>query len=196
LKKRFVILIPTFFVIFIVVSSGCTEKSETSTSTSKARSTSLTPAPSSIPTTSSSNFPEDASPVGNLSLELKAPSCVLGRFNVMVTITNVGNNTVLILKPINMITLHFRLYSENGSEIKYLGPVPTYLPLKDQDAVILREEESLKKTFTLDTHFWRAENGTYILVALYDTRDVKAETSRPVWRGMLKTNVSVTFGCG
>ncbi|WP_456394146.1 hypothetical protein [Thermococcus sp.] len=193
--RRVSIIIVAILFIFVVISLGCIEKSETSTSTSKARSTSLTPAPPSIPTTSSFNFPEDASPVGNLSLELKAPSCVLGRFNVMVTITNVGNNTVLILKPINMITLHFRLYSENGSEVKYLGPVPTYLPLKDQDAVVLRAEESLKKTITLDTHFWRAENGTYILVALYDTRDVKAETSRPVWRGMLKTNVSVTFGC-
>lgn len=196
MRKRFVNIIPAFFVILIVVSSGCIEKSETSTPLSKTESNNPTPASSPIPTTSSSNFPEDASPVGNLSLELKAPSCVSGRFNITVTLTNVGNNTLLILKPINMVTLHFRLYSENGSEVKYMGPVPTYRPLKDQDVAVLRPGESLEKIFILNTHLWAAENGKYVLVAIYDTRNVKAETSRPVWRGMLKTNASITFGCG
>ena len=196
MKKRFVNLIPTFFVILIVVSSGCIEKSETPTNISKTESSSLTSASSPVPTTSSSNFPKDASPVGNLSLKLKAPSCVSGRFNITVTITNVGNSTVLILKPIYPITLRFRLYRENGGGVMYQGPVVTYFPLRDRDAAVLRPGESLKVTINLDTHFWRAENGTYILVAIYDTRIVRAETSRPVWRGMLKTNVSVTFGCG
>ena len=76
-----------------------------------------------------------------------------------------------------------------------MGPMPTYLPLKDKDATVLRAGESLKETFTLDTHLWMAENGNYTLVALYDTRDVKAETSRPVWRGLLGANASVRFGC-
>lgn len=145
--------------------------------------------------TSRITFPEDASPFGNLSLELKAPDCAFRWFKVTVIITNVGNNTVLTLRPINMITLHFRLYGENGSELKYRGPVPTYLPLKDQDAVVLKAGDSLKRTFTLDTHFWTTENGTYTLVALYDTSDIKAETSKPVWRGTLNGKTKVTFGC-
>ncbi|WP_297502058.1 hypothetical protein [Thermococcus sp.] len=52
-------------------------------------------------------------------------------------ITNVGDNTVLILKPVNMITLRFKLYDKNGSGIKYMGRcLPA--PLKDRDATVLR----------------------------------------------------------
>ncbi len=180
-----------FSLLLIILSSGCIGEKTTPTTPSTTSTSTMATSSS----TSRITFPEDASPFGNLSLELKAPDCAFRWFKVTVIITNVGNNTVLTLRPINMITLHFRLYGENGSELKYRGPVPTYLPLKDQDAVVLKAGDSLKRTFTLDTHFWTTENGTYTLVALYDTSDIKAETSKPVWRGTLNGKTKVTFGC-
>ncbi len=102
-----------FSLLLIILSSGCIGEKTTSTTPS-------TTSTSTMATSSSSGritFPEDAFPLGNLSLELKAPDCAFGWFKVTVIITNVGNNTVLILRPINMITLHFRLYDENGSEL-------------------------------------------------------------------------------
>ncbi|ASJ01925.1 hypothetical protein A3L09_00935 [Thermococcus profundus] len=190
MKKK---ALAAFIIILAVLSSGCIEEKGTSPTTSSTENT------SSMTTSSSGGitFPEDASPFGNLSLELKAPDCASGWFKVTVVITNVGNNTVLVLKPISMITLHFKLYDENGSELEYRGPEPTYLPLKDQDVAVLKAGDSLEKTFTLNTQFWTTENGTYTLLVLYDTRDVKVDTSKPVWRGRLEAEANVTLGeCG
>lgn len=179
-----------FIIIFVVISSGCIEEKTTAPSTSSTMSTGNT-------TTSSSGgitFPQDLYSTGNLSLEIKAPECSSGEFNVSVKLSNVGNTTVAILPPTPFIVLNFKLYAQNGSEMRYNGPVTTYLPFKNSDLIVLRPGEFYEREVVLNTDYWLAGNGTYKLVAIYDSREIRAEVSVPIWRGKLEEFTWITFG--
>lgn len=174
-----------FFILWALLSAACIQDNQKTTDTITKPSSNPPP---SFP-------PQDLYYTGNLSLEIKAPECSSGEFNVSVKLSNVGNTTVAILPPTPFIVLTFKLYAQNGSEMRYKGgPVTTYLPFKNSDLIVLRPGEFYEREIVLNTDYWLAGNGTYKLVAIYDSREIRAEVSVPIWRGKLKEFTWITFG--
>lgn len=129
---------------------------------------------------------ESVSIHGRIDMEVMIPECASGTFNITLLIKNAGNTSVPLLKPITFVTVKFELYYLNGTKVKYMGPVPSYIPLTDKDVVVLKKGEVLKKRISISTDWWNADHGSYQLLVVYNTEDVRTKTTRGVWRGRLE----------
>ncbi len=127
-------------------------------------------------------------------MEVVFPKCASGTFNITLLIKNTGNSSVLLLKPITFITVQFELYYPDGTKIRYIGPMPTYLPLTDKDTLVLRKGEVIERQISLNTGWWDTGGGNYRLLVVYDTENVRTKTTRRVWRGRLEAWGYVDFG--
>lgn len=110
-------------------------------------------------------------------------------FNINLTLTNVGNNTLNVWRMEHPISydISFELLVDNSSAEWICGassiPAPTYGYLAE-----LKPGESLNSTFNSDC--WILNPGEYRLSAIYHTGYTQSDgsTSKPYWRGSVKSN--------
>ncbi|AEC51144.1 hypothetical protein PNA2_0226 [Pyrococcus sp. NA2] len=118
---------------------------------------------------------EVSSKRGILQMEAKIIEKGNNWYLINFTVRNVGNSSVRVALPIYFITLKVKLY-EGDRELKYMGPVPTYLPLTESQTKVLKPGESINVAYNVNLCWWNiTKGGTYRLAITYVTRNVASK---------------------
>jgi hypothetical protein len=109
-------------------------------------------------------------------------------FDIQLTLTNTGNNTLNVWKMYDQIScvLHFKLLKNNVySDVDYTCGVIERVPMMNDGLVELKPGESLSTTF--NSRCWDLDTGKYALSATYHT--LKGESiTEPYWLGSVESN--------
>ncbi|MFA4639492.1 hypothetical protein [Pyrococcus kukulkanii] len=127
---------------------------------------------------------------GKVDLKVELHYDKNNQYLAKIEIVNVGNNTIRVARPIYFITVKYRLF-KGSEELKFMGPVPTYLPLGKESVVDLKPGDSMSTEYRIDLCWWNVTKGEkYRLEVIYDTRGV-ASKDIDFWRGILKKEFKV-----
>lgn len=154
-----------FVVIFAILTAGCTETISENGSTQNIEKT----------------------PELNLTIVPEKTELEKGEtFNIYLTLTNIGSNTLNVWEMEEQISydISFRSLADNNY-VRYLGPVISRPVLTNEFLVELKPGESL--TATYNSRFWVLNPGEYMLSAVYHTGGGE-RISKPYWRGEVKSN--------
>lgn len=158
-------LLTCFLLILAIFTAGCTETISENGSTQNIEKT----------------------PKLNLTIVPEKTDLEKGEtFNIYLTLTNVGNNTLNVWKMEQQISydISFRSLADNNY-VTYLGPVISRPLLTNEFLVELKPGESLNATY--NSRFWDLNSGEYMLSAVYQTGGGE-RISKPYWRGEIKSN--------
>ena len=152
-------------LIFVVFTAGCQENTTISTSIQNTQ-----------------KLPELNLTVVSEKTEVKSGES----FNIYLTLTNIGSNTLNVWEMYEQISYDISLISlENNSSVKYTCPVISRPALTNEFLVELKPSESLNSTS--NSLCWNLDPGEYILSAVYHTGGGE-RISKTYWRGAVKSN--------
>jgi len=127
---------------------------------------------------------------GEIDLKVELHYDKDNQYLAKIEVTNIGNKTIRVARPIYFITVKYKLF-KGSEELKFMGRVPTYLPLGNESVVDLKPGESVSTEYRIDLCWWNVtKGGKYRLEVIYDTRGV-ASKDVDFWRGILKKEFEV-----
>ncbi|MFA4661604.1 hypothetical protein [Pyrococcus kukulkanii] len=127
---------------------------------------------------------------GEIDLKVELHYDKNNQYLARIEVTNIGNKTIRVARPIYFITVKYRLLKGN-EELEFMGRVPTYLPLGNESVVDLKPGDSMSTEYRIDLCWWNVTKGEkYRLEVIYNTRGV-ASKDIDFWRGILKKEFEV-----